>query len=161
MARKKKKSILPIIITVISLVLFVIVCIIGLGIYNHISNKDGESRVPNDIAEKDVENRYLTIINDTEQIINEVHIYVGEGTEIAHGYQHNPDEQSFSVQIPNSYDEYNEFIVVLIDRYGLKYEKQVDDVSQTGRTEVKIDANDNVKQKGDWKRNLDKWFNND
>ena len=100
MAKKKEKSsVLPIIIVFI---LLIVCAIAGLGIYNHLTNNNGQSRVSNDIAEKDTQSRYLTIINDTDQIINEVHISVGEGTEIEHGYQLNPDEKSFSIKIPVS-----------------------------------------------------------
>jgi len=109
MAKKKEKSsVFPIIIVFILLIACVIA---GLGIYNHLTNNDGQSRISNDIAEKDTQSRYLTIINDTDQIINEVHITVGEGTEIEHGYQLNPDEKSFSIKIPDAYNEYDTFKV--------------------------------------------------
>lgn len=152
---KKVLSILIILIVLIAL------AVVGMGIYNHITNHDGQSRVSNDAAEKDTQNRYLTIINDTNQIINEVHIFVGEGTEIEHGYQLNPDEKSFSIKIPESYDEYDTFMIEVIDRYGLKYGKQITNVNKEGRTEVKISENDYIKQEGDWKKKFDRWFNND
>ena len=159
MAKKKEKSsIFPIIIVFILLIACVIA---GLGIYNHLTNNDGQSRISNDIAEKDTKSRYLTIINDTDQIINEVHITVGEGTEIEHGYQLNPDEKSFSIKIPDAYNEYDTFKVTIIDRYELKYEKQVANVKKEGRTEVKITKDDYIKQDGDWWVNVQKWFNGD
>lgn len=159
MARKKEKSSILPIITVF--ILLIACAVVGLGIYNHVTNKGGQSRVSNDIAEKDTKNRYLTIINETDQIINEVHISVGEGTEIEHGYQLNPDEKSFSIKIPEAYDEYDAFKITIIDRYDLKYEKQITNVKKEGRTEVKITEDNYIKQEGDWKKKLDRLFNND
>lgn len=43
----------------------------------------------------------------------------------------------------------------------MKYEKSVSDVKKAGRTEIKITEDDSVKQKGDWKRKIDKFFNGD
>lgn len=146
---------------IIAFMLLIIFAVAGLGIYNHITNKDGQSRVSNDIAENDTKGRYLTIINETGQIINEVHIFVGEGTEINQCYQHNPDEKSFSIEIPKAYDKYDKFKVTIIDRYDLKYEKQITDVNKHGRIEVKITEANYIKQSGDWKKKIDKMFNND
>nr|WP_317283958.1 hypothetical protein [uncultured Sellimonas sp.] len=146
------------------LIIFIVVVLIlvaGIGGFVYLSNRNGNSRVTNDKAEKDEKNRYLTIINGTNQVINEVHITVGEGSEIEHSYQENPDENSFSVKIPKQYDEYKEFVVTLIDRYGLKYEKKVTDIKENGRTEVKITEDDYTKQKGDTKRKIDQFFNGD
>lgn len=123
--------------------------------------REGDSRIDNDKAEKDTKNRYLTIINETDEVINEVYITVGDGTEIEHGYQKNPDEDSFSVKIPKQYEEYDKFTITFVDRYGFKYEKTIDGVKDTGRTEVVVSEDDYVKQKGDWKKNVDKWFNKD
>lgn len=131
----------------------------GTKIFNHVTNKDGQSRITNDAAEKNTDERYLTIINETEQIINKVYVTVGEGTEIEHAYQNNPDEKSFSIKIPEAYKEDKTFTVTLIDRYDLKYEKIVSDVAEKGRTEVKITTDDYVKQRGDWKRKIDRLFN--
>ena len=64
MAKKEKSSVSRMIIAFMLLIIFAVA---GLGIYNHITNKDGQSRVSNDIAEKDTRGRYLTIINDTWQ----------------------------------------------------------------------------------------------
>ncbi|MBQ6873237.1 MAG: hypothetical protein IJO24_02895 [Clostridia bacterium] len=115
----------------------------------------------NEKAEKDTAGRYLTIINKTEQVINEVHVYVGEGTEIESMEKENPDETSFSIKIPVAYAKYSEFIVELIDRYGLKYQKEVQNVGLLGRTEVVISEDDYVKQNGDFWNKVDQFFNGD
>ena len=120
-----------------------------------------DTRKPNDDAELDEKGRYLTIVNETDQIINEVHITVGDGTEIDDMKQTNPDETSFSIEIPKQYSEYDAFTVTLIDRYDLKYVKEITDVADKGRTEVVITEDDYVKEKGDFWDKINKWFNGD
>lgn len=115
----------------------------------------------NDDAEKNENSRYLTIINKTNQIINEVHITVGNGTEIENMKQTNPDETSFSIEIPKQYSEYKTFTVILIDRYELKYVKEINNVSDKGRTEVVVTEEDYVEGEGDFWNKVDKWFNGD
>lgn len=143
---------------IVSGVVVVIIAIIAIVIAI-MSGQD--SRTTNDDAEKDKKGRYLTIINDTEQIINEVHITVGDGTEIEDMQQTNPDETSFSIEIPDIYSEYTTFTVTLIDRYDMKYKKEITDVKEAGRTEVKIGESDYVEEKGDFWDKVDKFFNGD
>lgn len=154
------KKIFIILITVIAVMALAFT---GYKIFNHFhfNPEDGDSRTLNDDAEKDTKHRYLTIINATSQIINEVHVTIGEGTEIEHGYQKNPDENSFSVKIPNDYDEYTTFTITFIDRYGIKYQKKATNVKTQGRTEVKITEDDYVEQDGDFKRKIDRFLNGD
>ena len=141
-------------IIIIAVVLLLVLT--GIGAVHHFTDERGNSRITNDMAESDKQGRYLTIINHTDQIINEVHITVGEGTEIEHGYQENPDEESFSVEIPEEYKEYSTFTVTFVDRYGMKYQKKITDVSERGRTEVEITEED-----GDLTRKIDRFFNGD
>lgn len=141
------------ILSVLSVLLVTVIFLSGCGV--------GNTRVKNDSAEKDRKGRYLTVINNTKQVINEVHINVGAGTEVENGYQKNPDEQSFSIEIPKEYNQYSDFTVILIDRYGMKYEKEIKDVPAEGRTEVEFSESDYVKQDGDFKKKIDKWFNGD
>ena len=148
-------------ILIVTITLALLLVFAGVQIYNRITNKNGDSRVTNDKADKDEENRYLTIVNGTGQILNEVHITVGEGTEIEQGYQKNPDETSFSVKIPKAYQEYDTFVITLIDRYELKYQKEVKDVPKSGRTEVTVTEEDYVEQDGDIWKKADKFFNGD
>lgn len=119
------------------------------------------AKTTNDKAEKDTKGRYLTIINETDQVINEVHITVGEGTEIEDMELENPDETSFSIKIPKQYSEYDDFMVVLIDRYEMAYTKNVTDVPLTGRTEVVISQDDYLESKGDFWKKVNKFFNGD
>lgn len=139
-----------------SIIAFIVIAAFALLVF---INQD--TRLSNDYAEKDIKSRYLTIINDTEQVINEVHIAVGDGTEIEEMEQTNPDETSFSIKIPKQYAEYSTFTVTLIDRYGIKYQKEINNVPVKGRTEVKINKENYVKEKGDFRNKIDKFFNGD
>lgn len=157
----KGSSILGVLV-VVTIVVIAAVLAGGLGFHFGKSSKTKDkSGVENDIAEKKEDERYLTIVNKTGQVINEVHITVGEGTEINAAHKENPKEDSFSVKIPKEYTEYDVFGVILEDRYGFLYEKEISDVKEKGRTEVKLTEKDKVKQKGDWKRKIDQIFNGD
>ena len=113
----------------------------------------------NDDAAKDKRNRYLTLINETGAIINEIHVTVGEGTEIESMARNNPEASSISIKIPKEFAEYDTFVVVFIDRHGLKYQKEVTNVDAVGMTEVRVDKDDYVKQKGDGWRKIQRFFN--
>lgn len=154
----KKK--LLIIVAVIALLIIGIV-IGGFAVMHFKDKTEGNSAVSNEVAEEKEEERFLTIINDTEEVLNEVRVFVGEGTEIESAYQKNPDEKSFSIKIPKEFEEYDTFEVVAIDRYELKYEKTISNVATEGRTEVKITPDDYVEQEGDFMKKVEKWFNRD
>ena len=145
-----------VLIIIASVVVIIAIAILAIVI---MSKKD--SRITNDDAEKDEKGRYLTIINNTNQIINEVHVTVGNGTEIEDMKQTNPDEKSFSIEIPEQYSEYDTFLVTVIDRYDMKYQKEVKDVKKQGRTEVEIKEENYVEEKGDFFDKVDKFFNGD
>lgn len=146
----------------IKIAFFIIVGIIVLIVgYTYFFDNEGNTRVDNDFAEQNADARYLTIINDTGAVLNGVHIYVGEGTEIEQCYQENPEENSFSVEIPSQYEEYRDFVVQFVTNHELIYAKKVSNVKKEGRTEVRITESDYQEQEGDWKRTLDRWFNND
>lgn len=109
--------------------------------------------------EKNENKRSLTIINELDEVINEVRVIVGEGTEIERMRKQNPETESFSIKIPKTYEKYDTFTVVVLDRYGIMYKKTVSDVALKGRTEVKITKEDYVEQKGDLWRKLEDLFN--
>lgn len=155
MGETKMKKVITVLIVLVGLV------IVGFGTFYYFFDDKGETRIENDKAEKDEDGRYLTIVNGTNQVINEVHVTVGDGTEIESCEQNNPDEDSFSVEIPDEYSEYTEFNVIFIDRFGMKYEKKINDVPESGRKEIKLTSDDYVKQSGDFKRKIDRFFNHD
>lgn len=142
----------------IIVVIFLLLTIIGIVFVIFTGNN---TKTLNDDAEKNKNGRYLTIINKTDQIINEVHITVGNGTEIENMKQTNPDETSFSIEIPKQYSEYTTFTVILIDRHDLKYVKEINNVSDKGRTEVVLTEEDYVEEEGDFWNKVSKWFNGD
>lgn len=149
-------------ITMVVMILVFVVLVGGFITYKMlISNKTGDNSVLNTEAEKNKDKRYLTIINETEQIINEVYVYYGDGEEAETMRVHEPDNNSFSIQIPEELSKYDKFKITLIDRYGYKYDKTVEKVSGNGRTNVKISEENKLKQKGDFFRDIEQFFNND
>ena len=133
----------------------------GMYVYKHYIDDEGRTRVSNDEAEKNEEKRYLTIVNKTGKIINEVHVYVGDGTEIKEAYQENPDEKSFSVEIPEQYIEYKKFTVELVTNHDLLYRKVKKKVKATGRTEVSVKEENRIEQDGDFFNELEEAMNGD
>ena len=123
--------------------------------------KEGNTREDNDTAQKNKhKDRHISIINDTEQIINEVHITVGSGVEINHAYQKNPDETSFSIKISKDYKDYDEFTIILVDRYENKYKKTITSVPIVGISEVRFTAEDITEEPSFWKK-IEMWANKD
>ena len=155
MAKKKEKSsVLPIIIVLI----LIIACVVGgITFYKHLTKVD-EPSTQNAKAEADINNKSITIINNTNQIINDVYLYVGEGTEIAH--KSTPDENNIVITIPREFEKYDSFKITLFDRYGFKYEKEIK-IKKAGRTEVEITKDDYIEQDGDWWKKIQQWFNGD
>lgn len=117
-----------------------------------------DQTVSNSTAVVNKKERIVTIINDTNQVINEFHLYVGKGTELSEYKKNNIDENSFSIKIDKKYDSKKEFTFMLIDNYGMTYEKKVK-VPLNKTTEIVIRENDNIKQKNDIWRKINKWFN--
>lgn len=100
------------------IVLIVAVLIGGFFGYKKIFlDKEKNEVISNVEAEKHKDKRYLTIINETEQIINEVHVYFGDGEEADTMKREKLEQESFSIQIPEELLNYDEFKVTLIDRY--------------------------------------------
>lgn len=110
----------------------------------------------NDSAEKDEDqNRYVTIVNETDQVINKVVIEADSGTEVAR--EENPKDKSFSLKIPKEYEEHTEFTILVQDRYDYVYEEEITFEEAYGRQEVVIDTKNKVKDGNLW----DKIFNGD
>lgn len=136
--------------------------IIVIGICGFIFVNERESKptvVDTEKALTDSKNRYIIINNQTNQVINEAYICVENDIQIG-DKKDEPNDDDISFYIPKKYDKYENFKIVLIDRYDLKYEKEVI-ANIKGKTEVVICEDDYVKQKGDWKKKIDKFFNGD
>lgn len=112
------------------------------------------------MAEKDQKGRYLTVINNTDSIWNEVHVFVGEGTEIESMKEINPNEASFSLKVPEGYVDFDTFSIVAIDKYGAKYHKTAQNVKGTGRTEISITRENRVGEAG-FREKISRWLNGD
>lgn len=126
--------------------------------------KTRDNSVKNSTAETDKKNRYITVVNDTGAVINELYISLDDGTEVEKTKitDHDKlDQKSISIKIPKEYDEYDTFKVFLIDRYKKRYEKTASDVKLNDRTVVSVTEDDYVEQKGDWLNNIFGFFNGD
>lgn len=114
------------------------------------------SRNSNDSAEaKEQDERSITVINETEEVLKDITIKVDKGTEVAKLKEPNPEETSVSITIPKEYEEHKEFKVVVTDLYGGVYEKDKTISKPTGRFEVTV-TKDDLKKSGNI---LDKIFN--
>ena len=138
-------------------ILFVIMIAIISGIIFANNVISGREKRINEKALTDKKGRYLTIINDTEQVIKDVRVTLETGAEIESLGKQNLDTRSFSVEIPEDLKEEDVFIVSFTDEYGMKYEKEVSGVSKAGRTDVVLTEDDHVKRSGDFKRNIYKF----
>lgn len=92
------------------------------------------------------EKRFITVINKTKQVINELTITVDGGTEIV--FVENWDEKSESFEIPEEYAEHIDFTVTLVDPYKGVYEKEVTIEDEKGRHEVTVKKSD-MTEEGD------------
>lgn len=141
------------------LIILLIVVGLGFSIYKYFSGDN----LSNDRAERDKNGRYITVINETKQVINKVYVTVNGGTEIEKMKREDIDinRTSFSIEIPKEYSEYNTFTVILVDRYDTQYKKTINNVSAKGRTEVKISKDDVVEETNSLKTKIDRFFNGD
>lgn len=118
----------------------------------------GKEETSNDAAQADKVGRYIQIVNDTNQVINDVIVVTDEEVEIEAMRRKNPDAKSISIKIPDEYKEETDFIVILIDNYKYEYEKAVVvDAKKGAKTVVTISKEDQTKV-GHW---FDKLFNGD
>lgn len=144
-------------------VIAVLVVAVGFFGYNYFFKNSGAEKVSNYEAVKDKENRSITIINKTGQVINDVFIYTENGSEIEikENEKKNPDTSSFSFRIKKEYSEYKDFKVKLVDRYNTEYEKVIKNVKPKGNTEVVIEKDDAIEDKDSFWKGVNKFFNGD
>lgn len=107
-------------------------------------------------AEKDKEHRYLTIVNNTGKVINEITILLEDETPIL--TIENPDEDSKTIQIDDAYSNHKDLVVKMIDNFDRVY-KKTSETSLKGRSTITISQEDYVQQEGDWWKNISEWFN--
>ena len=113
-----------------------------------------DKSMSNEKAEKSDE-RTITIINETGSDIKSLDIQTEDGTSILQNEKEYKDNCSWLIS--DSWDDYSNFIIVLNDKYGMTYKKLVN-VDDSGRSSVKVTADDYVKNDGDWHKIVSKWF---
>lgn len=106
------------------------------------------------------EYRSITIINRTdEKLIKECRLTTADGI-LVYVVEEKKDENIVLKNFDKDkvYKDEKKFKVILIDRYGLRYEK-IFEASEKGNTDVIVEQTDYVSQKGDFFRKFIKFFN--
>ncbi len=140
----------------ILVIVLIIVCLV-FSIYKLFAKDD----LSNDRAIKDKDGRYLIIVNETKQVINEVRVTIDNGTEVDKMKKEDIDKKSFPIEIPKGYADYNDFTVTLVDRYDTEYQKKVSNVPKKGHVEVTITKDDVIKETDSLKNKINRFFNGD
>ena len=119
---------------------------------------DKKTQTEKDVAEmRTKEYRSVNVINNTsEKLIAECNLTTKNGTLIDHKNKQETENITFKdFDKKHAFENEKEFKVILINRFGLKYEKDFI-AKNTGTTDVVIDESCYVKQLGDWKKNVEK-----
>lgn len=102
--------------------------------------------------------RFITVINNTQQISKELVITIDDGTEIVS--EEDYSKKSASFEIPQEYAEHSHFSIKLTDRYNAVYEKGIDIDDSVGRYEVSVNQEDKIKD-GSLLDRISQLFNGD
>ena len=135
--------------TVIFVLVVFILPILGCKKKDTATNQEAEK--------KKEEELYLTVINDTGNILTKVVVTIGEGTEILETEDINTN--SFSLLIPEEFRNESTYNITCIDNYEFKYGKSIEVEDNHGRYEVKISKDNRIPQDGDWWREVEQFFN--
>lgn len=117
-------------------------------------------------AEKDVRvarsksYRSVTVINKTpEKLVEECTLMTADGTLIVHQERKKAENIVFVNFDPKqAFKSETQFKIILIDRYGLKYEKEFT-ANNEGNTNVVVEESDQVKQPGNSKKKIERMLN--
>lgn len=106
----------------------------------------GSKTSHNNAEKNENKDRFITVINKTGEVINEITISIDKGTTIV--TDKNLSEDSISFKIPKEYKEHKNFTITLVDRYGSVFETKTKIKKATGRYEVAINSEHKI-QEGD------------
>lgn len=157
---KRKTSVFS---TILFVVVIIVSLIIGVLIGGHSELKKVINPEPNPIIEpskaeeQKEKERFVTVINETNNIIEELVILVSEGTVVTK--KSKIDDESTTIKISDAYKDYSIFTITVTDNYGYLYKKEIFDLPKQGVTEVKITTDNRVEQKGDGWRRIEEFFN--
>ncbi|MDO4666686.1 MAG: hypothetical protein Q4A90_02480 [Streptococcus sp.] len=133
-----------------------IILLVG-GIILFFTPKEKNGILSNLNAQKNKDNeKYITINNETEEVWNKLIITTKDKTMIAE--KENPDDNSFSIKIPESFRDETTYVIEVEDRYHNKYKSEITMKSKKGRKSITITKN-NLTEKGSWSDKLNKWVN--
>lgn len=104
--------------------------------------------------------RSVTIINKTdEKLIKECRLTTADGVLVHIDKEKKEDNIVFQdFDSKKAFKDAKMFKVILIDRYGLRYEK-IFEAADKGNTDVIVEQTDFVSQKGDFFKKVIKFFN--
>lgn len=122
---------------------------------------DKKTKVINEVAVvRTKEYRSVTVINRlSEKLVKECTLTTASGVMVDYITQQTEENIVFKDFDRNeAFENDFQFKIKIIDKYGLTYEKEFT-AAATGNTDVFIEETDNVKQPGDWKRQIEKKLN--
>lgn len=143
-------------------IFLIVLVIIGALFGSYMLGKNSKPKIsqPRDAgeAEGDTENKNITIVNDTGKIINEIHLYLEDGTELLCEWDLDKTDNTYEVE--SNFENRSTFTVKMVDNYGRLYEKTETGLEGVGRYTISISKDDYVKQSGDWLKDTSEFFNN-
>ncbi|MFU2206920.1 hypothetical protein [Streptococcus pluranimalium] len=116
--------------------LIIIFCFLLIGCSKSNSNESAEK--------KEHKDRFVTVVNDTDQILKRIVVKIDKGTEIKEIDR--PKKKSISIKIPREYEEHTNFTIEAEDRYHAIYKKEKVIKSKKGRYEIVIKEDDIVSE---------------
>ena len=120
-----------------------------------------KTQVENKVAKaRTKEYRSVTVINNTsEKLVKECNLTTITGALVKHK-DFNKIENIVFVNFDkdNAFENETEFVITLIDRFDIKYEKSFS-ANKTGNTDVIVTEEDYVDESGDWKRKFERVIN--
>lgn len=105
--------------------------------------------------------RSLIVVNNlSDKAVKSCEIFTINGESIANQENLEGDRSNivfYNFDPKNIYKNIDNFKIVLIDKYGFKYEKQFS-LKKMGSTVIEIGSNDRIKQSMDTKRKIEKFL---
>lgn len=105
--------------------------------------------------------RSLIVVNNlSDKAVKSCELFTLNGESITNQENLEGDRSSivfYNFDSKNIYKNTDNFKIVLIDKYGFKYEKQFS-IKKNGPTVIQIDTNDRMKQPMDTKRKIEKFL---
>lgn len=138
--------------------LIALILCISAFVFNACNNKKSVEKAAETVRTKTY--RSITVINGTKsKYIAECSLTTENGVFIDHRKNSKLGNLIFkNFDSENAYKDEENFKIILIDRYGLKYEHKFS-VNEEGNTDVLVSESDLVKQSGNLRKKLERKLN--